>query len=100
MQSFNEVMQQTDVLVQVVEPKKKSQELCDHWCVISRFWNSYKAFNAQYSSRKSVKGLLIKNVGRGYLTKYSVARILDFSRHRKSRKLNILYSKGFGFLSF
>lgn len=29
--------------------------------------------------RKSVRGLLIKNVGKGNLTKYSVARLLDFS---------------------
>lgn len=29
--------------------------------------------------RKSVKGLLIKNMGKGTMTKYSVARILDFS---------------------
>lgn len=70
-------MQQTDVLVQAVEHKKKSQEFCDFWCVISQCGNSYKTSTAQYSSKKICKRSSDKECGN--LTKYSVARILYFS---------------------
>lgn len=66
MQSFNVMMQQTDFLVQVVEHKKKSQEFCDHWCVISQFLNSFKEFQIllmPYSSKKICKRSFDKECG-------------------------------------